>query len=221
MNANFSRHARSMQRGVALIIVMISLLIMAFAAAAMLRSTDTATLIAGNLGFKKTAQATGDAGTEAAIAWLGVNAGSAVLHADIAGSGYWSSSQEACDLTGQRTPGNAADDVNWAGGAAAAGCPMVALAANPAGVAPGFTISYVVNRVCNAPGDPASVVAADGVTPMVCSRQTNADSSNSTRSAGLYGNTPLSGVPQTYYRITTRVLGPRNTVRFVQAFVVI
>jgi hypothetical protein len=55
---------------------------------------------------------------------------------------------------------------------------------------------------------------------MICSRQTNADTSNSTRGVPSYGVTPLSGVPQTYYRITTRVTGPRNTVRYVQAFVV-
>lgn len=211
---------RRAQRGVSLITVMIALLIMSFAAVALLRSTDTATLIAGNLTFQKTALATGDAGTEAAIAWLGANLAGTTLHADRVANGYFSTSTPACDLTGQDTPNDATDDVNWDGGAANAACPLVALTAAPAGVAAGYTISYVINRVCNAAGDPASVVAADGVTPMVCSRQTNADSSNSTRAGGSYGSLPLSGQPQTYYRITTRVTGPRNTVRYVQAFVV-
>jgi type IV pilus assembly protein PilX len=211
---------RSAQRGVSLVVVLISLLIMSFAAVALLRSTDTATLIAGNLTFKKTALASGDAGTEDAITWLTGNLAGTTLHADRVANGYYSRSAEACDLTGQRTPNDASDDVKWAGGAANANCPMVAVTVTPAGAEAGYTISYVINRVCNAAGDPGSVVAADGVTPMVCSRQTNADSSNSTRAGGAYGSMPLSGTPQTYYRITTRVTGPRNTVRYVQAFVV-
>jgi Tfp pilus assembly protein PilX len=210
----------SAQRGVSLVVVLISLLIMSFAAVALLRSTDTATLIAGNLTFKKTALASGDAGTETAITWLTGNLIGTTLHADRVANGYYSRSAEACDLTGQRTPNDATDDVNWSGGAANANCPMVAVTVTPAGAEAGYTISYVINRVCNAAGDPGSVVAADGVTPMVCSRQTNADSSNSTRSGGTYGSLPLSGTPQTYYRVTTRVTGPRNTVRYVQAFVV-
>ena len=97
---------------------------------------------------------------------------------------------------------------------------MVAVAAAPAGLAAGYSVSYVINRMCNAPGDPNALLAADGVTPMVCSRVQGGATSGSTRTGGYYGNLPLSGTAQTYYRITTRVLGPRNTVRFVQAYVV-
>jgi Tfp pilus assembly protein PilX len=220
MKASSRRLYSSTQRGVSLIVVLISLLIISFAAAALLRSTDTATLIAGNLSFKKTALASGDAGTETAIAWLGANVLSTSLHADIAASGYYSTTADSCDLTGQRTPNDPTDDVNWDGGAANANCAMVARTVTPAGAAPGYKITYVINRVCNAAGDPSAFVAADGVTPMVCSRQTNTDSSDSSRAGGSYGSGPLSGQPQTYYRITTRVTGPRNTVRYVQAFVV-
>lgn len=220
MRPSLRQFAGSTQRGVSLIVVLIALLIISFAAAALLRSTDTATLIAGNLTFKKTALASADAGTEAAIAWLGANITGTMLHADKAASGYYSTSTDSCDLTGQRTPTDSTDDVNWDGGSANASCVMVAHSVTPAGVAPGYTIAYVINRVCNAAGDPSSVVAADGITPMICSRQGNADSSSSSRAGGSYGGTPLSGQPQTYYRITTRVMGPRNTVRYVQAFVV-
>jgi Tfp pilus assembly protein PilX len=220
MKSSLRHFAGSAQRGVSLIVVLIALLIISFAAAALLRSTDTATLIAGNLTFKKTALASADAGTEAAITWLGANITGTALHADKVANGYYSTSADTCDLTGQRTPADATDDVKWDGGTANASCPMVALTVTPAGVADGYAIAYVINRVCNAAGDPSSVVAADGSTPMICSRQTNADSSNSTRAGGSYGSLPLSGQPQTYYRITTRVIGPRNTVRYVQAFVV-
>ena len=57
-----------------LIVVLIALLIIGFAAVALLRSSDTSTLVTGNLAFQKSALAAGDAGTEAAITWLSANA---------------------------------------------------------------------------------------------------------------------------------------------------
>ena len=56
---------------------------------------------------------------------------------------------------------------------------------------------------------------------MACSRLGAGASEGSTRGGGSYGNTPLTGESQQYYRITTRIDGPRNTVRYIQALVVI
>jgi hypothetical protein len=36
-----------------------------------------------------------------------------------------------------------------------------------------------------------------------------------------YSGFAFSGSSRTYYRITTRITGPRNTVRYTQAFVVL
>ena len=58
------------QRGVALFFALIALLAMSLTAVAMIRSVDTSTMIAGNLAFKQTTAASGDAGIEAAINWL-------------------------------------------------------------------------------------------------------------------------------------------------------
>lgn len=210
------------QRGASLVVVLVALLLIAFASIALLRSTDTSTLVAGNLGFQKAALASGDAATEAAIAWLGTQAGTGTLNADIPASGYYSTSGYGCDLTGNRTPTNATDDVNWASASGNANCGQYGLTVTPtpAGVAPGYTVAYIINRMCNAAGDPNSTTAADGVTPMSCSHYEGGSTDNSTKSGGYYGNTPLSGTQETYYRITTRITGPRNTVRYVQAFVV-
>ena len=209
------------QRGISLIVVLVALLIIGFAAVALLRSSDTGTLVAGNLAFKKTALGASDAGTETALAWLVANAAGVTLYSDVAANGYYATTADACDLTGSRTAGNAADDVNWTGGAQGANCNMKARTVAPAGVPAGYTVRYVVNRVCNAAGDPNSVFAADGVTPMVCSTVGAGASEGSTRGGPSYGNTPLTGLSQTYYRITTRIDGPRNTIRYVQAFVVL
>ena len=213
-------HARQ-QRGLSLIVVLVALVVISFAAIALLRSSDTGTLVSGNLAFQRAALAAGDASTEAAITWLIDNSGGGVLFDDDGANGYFATTADNCDLTGSRTPANPADDVDWTGTDPGNACNLVALATTPDGVADGYAVSYVINRVCNAEGDPNAVVAADGVTPMVCSRVGGGASEGSTRAGGSYGNLPLSGSAQTYYRITTRIDGPRQTVRYVQAFVVL
>ena len=209
------------QRGISLIVVLVALLIIGFAAVALLRSSGTGTLVVGNLAFKKTALGASDAGTEAALNWVVANAAGVTLYADNVANGYYSTTADGCDLTGTITAGVAADDVNWTGVDPGGACNMDARTVAPAGVPAGYTVRYVVNRVCNAAGDPNSVFAADGVTPMVCSTAGAGASEGSTRGGASYGNTPLTGTSQTYYRITTRIDGPRNTVRYVQAVVVI
>ena len=208
------------QAGISLIVVLIALVIISFAALALLRSTDTATLIAGNLGFKKAALGSGDASNEAAATWLGA-AVAADLFADAAGSGYYATSRDGCDLTGTRTSTVATDDVDWAGTGAKANCGLIGLAVTPVGLEAGYSARYVITRMCNVAGDPNALYGTDGVTPMICSRVIGTSSEGSTKSGGLYGNTPLSGSTQIYYRITTQITGPRNTVRFVQSFVVL
>jgi type IV pilus assembly protein PilX len=211
------------QRGLSLIVVLIALLIISLAAVALLRSSDTGTLVTGNLAFQKSALAAGDASTEAAITWLAANAAGGGLFVDDVANGYYASTADACDLTGTRTPAVAADDVRWntADPDPGVGCNMDARTLGAiAGVPAGYTVRYVVNRVCNGSGDPNSVLTGGG-TPMACSRLGAGTSEGSTRGGGSYGNMPLTGESQQYYRITTRIDGPRNTVRYIQALVVI
>lgn len=211
------------QRGISLIVVLIALVIISFAAVALMRSTDTATLIAGNLGFKKAALASGDAGTEAAITWLNNSASGTTLQQDQEGNGYFATSRDGCDLTGTRTPTDATDDVDWTANGGTVNCNESALQPDPqpAGVATDYRVSYVINRMCNAEGNSNAAVAADGVTPMICSRADTDSSGGSTQVGPTYSRRPFSGTTQTYYRITTRITGPRGTVRYTQAFVVL
>lgn len=211
------------ERGISLMVVLVALVIISFAALALLRSSDTSTIIAGNLAFQKAALQSGDAGVEEAIAFLVPLAAGPTLFVDDAANGYFATTTDGCDVTGQRTPDDPADDVNWDGTDPGASCNLDAFTPNPqpAGVAAGYTVRYVINRVCNAEGDPNALLAADGATPMTCSRLGAGASEGSTRGGPSYGNLPLTGESQQYYRITTRIEGPRNTVRYVQALVVI
>jgi Tfp pilus assembly protein PilX len=208
------------QQGISLIVVLIGLIIISFAAISLLRSTDTATLIAGNLAFKKAALASGDAGTEAAITWLQSKSGTA-LESDAAAKGYYATSRDACDITGSRTSSDTSDDVDWTSAGPAANCNAAGFAAAPAGVAAGYSVSYMINRMCNSEGDPNAALAPGGGA-MICSRADNSGGSGASTQVGpSYSRRPFSGGSQVYYRITTRVAGPRNTVRYVQAFVVL
>lgn len=212
---------KTRQQGISLIVVLIGLVIITFAAIALLRSTDTSTLVAGNLSFKKAALPSGDAGTEAAIAWLDANSAGTALHADVADRGYYATAATACDLTGSRTPDAPEDDVDWTGVDPGGDCQMAAFEpVIAAGVSPGYSVAYVINRMCNAAGDPNSALAPSGGA-MICSSADAASATSSTQVGPSYSRRPFTGGAQTYYRITTRITGPRNTVRYVQAFVVL
>jgi type IV pilus assembly protein PilX len=205
------------QRGISLLMVLVAITVMAFAALALLRSTDTSMLIAGNIGFQNAARGASDAGAEAAISWLSDHAADGVLLEDVAASGYYATSADGCDLTGTRTA-STQDDVGWTG-AAGVNCGMSALRATGNGIPAGYAVDYVINRLCNAAGDPNAVLAADGVTPMTCVRVRGGAAEGSTRSGAQYGAIALSGSAQHYYRITMRVSGPRRTTLFTQTFI--
>jgi Tfp pilus assembly protein PilX len=214
---------RAAQRGISMFITLIAVVLLTFAGLALMRSVDTSTLITGNMSFQEGALASAGAGTEAAITWLGANATGTTLFSNINAAGYYASDSANCDLTGSTTPADATNDVKWGASDPGGNCAMDAFIMSPAaaGVGTGYTVAYVINRMCNAPGDPNSVYAADGVTPMICSQYLSlATATTSTRVGATYGSGPLIPVPQHYYRITTRVSGPRNTVRFTQAIVV-
>ena len=74
----------------------------------------------------------------------------------------------------------------------------------------GNTTYYVVHRMCKE--SEKSIDATD------CTKVT-AVSVGSTKGGGGYGMTPLSGASLPYFRITSRVVGPKSTVSYVQAFV--
>ena len=213
------------QRGISLFIVLIAIVLLMFAATTLIRSIDTSTLVTGNLAFKQTALASADAATQSAITWLNSQTGTALQTGNDA-AGYSATSADNCDLAGTRTPTDLTDDVNWSGNASSTSpnCNMDAyvLATGTTGIATGYTAAYVINRMCNVEGDPNATFGSDGTTPMICAKYVSATGGiGSTQVGAQYGRTALSGAAQHYYRITVRVLGPRGTVRFTQAFVVL
>ncbi len=176
------------QQGVVLFISLIVLIAMSLAGVALWRSIGTGVLIAGNIAMQRGAVTSSDAGIEGARAWL-LTASPTVLNTTQA-QGYISNWDERFD----------AATFDWA---AQGSTPPVTDAA-------GFETRYVVHRMCrlpnvgnNAPNQQCLTVSVSG--------------GSSSRGGGAYGATPLSGTTYIYYRITSRAVGPRNTVSYTQS----
>jgi len=187
--------SRRAQRGAILFIALIVLVAMSLAGLALMRGVDTGALIASNLAFRQSATAAGDRGIEAGRAWL-LSSSGASLYTDNPGNAYYSTFQTNVDLVGgdaTKTP------FDWST-AVDAGTDVA-----------GNQVSYVIQRMCELPGDPASVscLRAAGVS----------GTSAGSKGAASYGGYAISAPTGAFYRITVRVTGPRNTVSFVQATV--
>ncbi len=186
------------QRGVVLILAIVVLVAMSLAAVALMRSVYTGNQVAGNLAFQQSATLSADSGVEAAVAWLEQNRLGTTLQADATGSGYYAS---RLDPT---TAQNGSWETWWTATMKPTG--VVTLGADGAG----NVVSYVIQRMCNEAGDPASNIGCQTAP----SFKAGVGGSQST------GTPPPSLAPvQYYYRITSRVAGARNTVSYVQVVV--
>lgn len=195
------------QQGVVLMVALIVLVALTLAGLALMRSLDTTNIIAGNLAFQQTATHSGDTGTEAAIGWLQANTATSsvcpdgstqsTLHCNSPANAYFAS--RADPAAGQTW------DTFWTTTLAANALTMAQDATT------GNTVSYVVHRLCNANGDPTSVPS-----PGCAFSMTSVPVESNSKEAGFVA--PTINV-QVYYRITSRIVGPRNTVSYVQSIV--
>ncbi|MEW6513969.1 MAG: hypothetical protein AB1443_08210 [Pseudomonadota bacterium] len=220
----FSSVISARQRGVVLFLALIALVAMSLAAVALMRSVDTGTIIAGNLAFKQSAVTSGDSGPEGAIAWLANTAAANAsdprvdpLHPfnnDAPGTAYFSSISLAAPL-------DLFAEATWTANSAPATGNLYDAQGNEyydlAHTKPtGNTVRYIIQRMCRTPnqllseadclfggvpgsGDPMGVGGGGGQNPNAAAPEVN-----------------QAGNP--IYRITARVIGPKNTVSYIQAY---
>jgi type IV pilus assembly protein PilX len=193
------------QQGVILIITLIILAAMTLASLAMLNSVDTSTSIAGNVSFKQSATNSADKAIDAAGVFLTVSKQN--TESDSPSSGYYATSQDNFDITGNKTPGDTSDDLDWTGAG------IVTMAKDGAG----NTVSYRINRMCDATGALNAATCAVKITETGSKPPSlGIVQPTSTYQQRAGGNTQvMSG----YYRITMRIAGPRNNVSYVQTVV--
>jgi Tfp pilus assembly protein PilX len=189
---NRSAHASSRasrQRGIVLYVALVVLIVMALVGIAMMRGSGSGISIAGNLGMKANATNVADIGTEAARTWLmAQNAGT--LSNDQ--PGYYSSWGAGTDVDPSR--------LNWAN--------SVLVTADDG---TGNAVRYIVHRLCatanmppNNPAQQCADVNASG------------DATGQSRGGIGYPGPGPSISTQPFYRISSQVIGPKNTVSYIQ-----
>jgi type IV pilus assembly protein PilX len=184
------------QQGVVLFIALIALVVMSLAAVALIRSVDTSTIIAGNLSSKQSATTSADSGVETAIAWMASLPDLTVLNADNAAQGYYSTqSVNPTTLSWNATNSQAATGSSIVAGTDGSG----------------NTIRYVIQRMCQNAGVPSAGNCLLGAAIANGSSQSVVDAT------GAGANTSTNQSP--VYRVTARVVGVKNTISFIQAFV--
>jgi type IV pilus assembly protein PilX len=194
------------QQGLVLFVALIVLVALALATAAMMRSVGSGQVIAGNLAFQQSAVGSSDRGTEAAVAWLENNKG--LSSSSSASACSVGSSVLACDQSAQGYLATRSDPASsvaldaWWTTLAAAVTP-VSLASDAAG----NSVSYLIQRMCNATGDASGGNCAITPSSTECGQSHNVNS----------GSTGCDS--QVYYRITVKTTGPRNTVSYTQSMV--
>lgn len=207
------------QHGVALLVAMIALVVMALAGVALLRSVDTNALVAGNLAFRQAASNSGDSGIESARSWIAAN--TATLDKDNPSAGYYASRMsvggvdgKGIDLTGTRTTSND-DNVKWvnADGSTMSGqYTPFCLAAKDEG---GNKICYVIHRMCDSTGALEDAGCSSNYSASSGGNSSGTLQQNLTYQKTIVGEGTLMG----FYRISVRVAGPRNNAGYVQALV--
>jgi Tfp pilus assembly protein PilX len=193
-----SRPARSGQRGIVLVVALIVLVAITVAGMAMIRSVDTATLVAGNLAFQQSATHAADKGVEQAVAMLRQKALDNTLGTPDVTNGYSATLVALSDNPG---PGQSWQEF-WQSTLA------------PKAVDLGEDqfknhVYYVVHRQCAAAGPPG--VSGNCVESPAASASSGNDDGND--------SIKLQGATAVYYRITVRVAGPRRTESYVQSYI--
>ncbi len=203
-------------RGVSLIFALLTLMALSLAALALVRSVDTGALVLGNLGFKQETTANGDLATRQAITYLN-SLGD--LTNNIGNKGYFASSNDAVDVTGQQQPKNLTRAlINWdqdgcayAPAGSFGTCDLVP--SDEIQINDATKARYVIFRLCPLAGPSGAGNVC--VTP---------PTRNSGMSGGFdsqnYGRLQLPGLGAgAYFRIVVRVVGARNTTSFVETVV--
>lgn len=198
------RVVKPLQRGVALVIALIMLSAMMMAGIALFRKISAGSMIAGNLTFTSSAISAAELGSEAGRTWLTSQTASGLYGA---AAGYFPAS---CYTNNTHIT----TDVNCSSGGAPTFDPSTfdwasfsTLATTDDGA--GNEIRYVVHRLCRMTGE------LDKIGQECVVSQVNTGGSGGHTSV-TYGTQALASIMKPYYRITTRVRGPRNSLAYTQ-----
>jgi len=198
--ANVNRPMQQ-QKGVVLWITLMIMIVLLGATLLIARNTAIGLGIEGNLAFKKNATALGDVGTEEALAWL-KNQSGATLYKNNNSNGYFASWNALIDDPAK---------LSWKHAKEAA-----------SGHVSGYSVDYLIHRMCKVKGLPSAGLRyeehPDGTRTALGAQECVYTASK--EGSRMVGVTPLPPkVGKVFYRVTSRIKGPRNTVSYVQSMV--
>ncbi len=162
------------QKGLVLFLALIALVAMSLAAAALIRSVDSSSMVAGNLAFKQSATMSADTSITLASNYIDTNGGTAALDNSTPTDGYYAT-PNTLDYKLSATWTNAQSQD--AGGEDSSG----------------NTVRYVIERICTAAG------GADGLNCLLGQSETAIDNGST---AEPHPNTGVSPVYRITSRVT-------------------
>ncbi len=200
--------------GAGLVVALIMLIVMSMSALALVRAVSTGTLVAGNFAFRQAALSSAETGSEAAIAWLNDHIALTDLYVDQPNAGYYAKLPDDLVITCNKYD-TAKFAIDWEKDNCNARTSITCLTASPETSEDdaGQIVQYLIHRLCRSAGSPYD--------PANSCLMYQAGSQISSKKGQLsYGAASrFNSSSAVYYRITTRVRGPRNTSVFVQTLV--
>lgn len=203
-----------------MLFALLTLVALALASLALVRSVDSGALVIGNIGFKQDATAFSDRASEDAIAYLSGTLTGTTLHTHLAGAGYYATAYPNLDPLNRKPSTTARAVVDWDGddcasyaaGTFTGGCLKPRSAA--ADAATGKATQYVILRLCSAqlaPTDVANVCSG----PLTSSTATSPTRGSVDYTSGRF----TAPVLLPYFRIIVRSTGTRNTASVTETIV--
>lgn len=186
------------QRGVVLFVALIVLVVMALTGIAMVRQSGTGLSIAGNLGLRQNALSGADLGTEAALAWwapLRDTAGALDNHQPTLGYFADWGRLDPVRLSGDPTR------YDWSDANSV-------LVTNDDGT--GNEVRYVIERLC------LNAAAPPDDTNQRCVQTTSMGGKDMSGTCMHYPRSCDPPTAMVHYRVSSRSIGPRNTVSYIQ-----
>ena len=207
-----SRHS---QRGISLVITLVVLVIITLSSVAMMATLKSGTSASANIAFRQAATRTADVGVQSALQWFTGKSTATLEQNSTTGGRYYA--------TGEGTNSGCTKDDPATGVAyttfspdhyrfddSTVGTDGLPCAVRDANSPSGYSVFYVIHRMASAVGS---------CTTVGCMKPTGLSCANSTAQAGKSNEFDFDSASTTYYRITVKVVGPRQNNRYVQAFV--
>jgi type IV pilus assembly protein PilX len=194
------------QKGIVLILALIVLVAMSLAGIGLMRSVMTSNRVASNLAFQQSAALSAGVGLEQAIAWLeranGETNGATPPVPKLNNHVEIIAPETVAYRANRADP---ASGQTWEAFWSNQGLAITTLPEDGAG----NVVSFMINRLCLNTGSPTGGADCEA-SPVL-----NSATETSSKGTGIKLTVPS----QVYYRITVRVVGPRNAVAFSQAVV--